>query len=273
LRRTLGWVRTEAPLNSTDNSNFPSRSRGVLRGAFEIAHDRILPASTQRPSDAEGQRSTPNGNQFPPRASFKTVPAQLRSCIASGGRVFGHPHDAACIENQRSRQVIARQQTGNVLLGCYFPPYRSHRLQCDIVREVVATRREPRNERKRVCGAPDGVSQVELLEFVGLFYVLSVGLDRNPPRTPDEWLRLLQVQEQLHAKEMKTWQKVIQSSIDLLRKVREIQRLLTKSSSMHFQTEQSLSELQNLILTQRAKNSAERVASVAEFFTTSDEIS
>jgi hypothetical protein len=268
-------VRTEASLASTDNSNFPSRSRGVLRGALEIAHDRILPASTQRPSDAERQRSAPNGDQFPPRASLKTVPAQLGNCIADGGRVFGHSHGATCVENQRSRQVIARQQTGNVLLGCYFPPYRSDRLQCDIVREVVATRREPRNERKRVFGAPDGVSQVELLEFVELFCVLSVDIDRNPPRTPDEWLRLLQVQEQLHAKEMKTWQKVIQSSIDLLRKVRETPTTSHEILNLpfYFQTEQSLSELQNLILTQRAKNSAERVASVAEFFTTSDEIS
>jgi hypothetical protein len=47
----------------------------------------------------------------------------------------------------------------------------------------------------------------------------TLNLRRNPPQSQDEWLRLLKLQEQLHAKEMKAWQKVIQTAIDLLRKV------------------------------------------------------
>lgn len=107
---------------------------------------------------------------------------------------------------------------------------------------------------------------------------------RNPPNNPEEWFRLLQVQEQLHSKEMKTWQKVIQSSIDLLRKVDKLTKFTKDFAKLEkifqyfmiffpFQTEQSLSELQNMILTHRAKNSAEKIASVAELFTSPDEIS
>lgn len=52
--------------------------------------------------------------------------------------------------------------------------------------------------------------------------LLTSYVSRNSPKSAEEWLRLLQIQEQLHAKEMKTWQKVIQTAIDLLRKVSSI---------------------------------------------------
>nr|CAD7429398.1 unnamed protein product [Timema monikensis] len=50
---------------------------------------------------------------------------------------------------------------------------------------------------------------------------------RTPPKSQDEWLRLLQQQEALHNVEMQKWQKVLQAAVQLLR-----------------QTEESLSELQ-----------------------------
>nr|CAD7398039.1 unnamed protein product [Timema cristinae] len=49
----------------------------------------------------------------------------------------------------------------------------------------------------------------------------------TPPKSQDEWLRLLQQQEALHNVEMQKWQKVLQAAVQLLR-----------------QTEESLSELQ-----------------------------
>lgn len=52
-------------------------------------------------------------------------------------------------------------------------------------------------------------------------------VSRNPPKSPDEWLQLIQMQEKLHAKEMRTWQTVIQSAIDLLRKVSEVEDIAT----------------------------------------------
>lgn len=42
---------------------------------------------------------------------------------------------------------------------------------------------------------------------------------RDPPKTHDDWLKILQQQESLHALEMVKWQKVLQTAIELLRKV------------------------------------------------------
>ncbi|CRK91119.1 CLUMA_CG004807, isoform A, partial [Clunio marinus] len=77
---------------------------------------------------------------------------------------------------------------------------------------------------------------------------------KNSPKSPEEWLNLFKIQEELHSKEMKTWQKVIQSAIDLLKK-----------------TEQSLSELQNLILAYRGKSS-DRMATLTGLFSDEDSI-
>jgi hypothetical protein len=42
---------------------------------------------------------------------------------------------------------------------------------------------------------------------------------RNPPKSPEDWIRLLQLQESLHAKEMRKWQRVLNTALDLLKKV------------------------------------------------------
>ncbi|XP_066997865.1 protein Aster-B isoform X2 [Anabrus simplex] len=59
------------------------------------------------------------------------------------------------------------------------------------------------------------------------FTVMDLQVLSHPPKSHDEWLRLLQHQEALHNVEMQKWQKVLQAAIQLLR-----------------QTEESLSELQ-----------------------------
>ncbi|XP_047104393.1 protein Aster-B-like isoform X1 [Schistocerca piceifrons] len=59
------------------------------------------------------------------------------------------------------------------------------------------------------------------------FSVMDLQVMRNPPKSHEEWLRLLQQQEILHNVEMQKWQKVLQAAVQLLR-----------------QSEESLSELQ-----------------------------
>ncbi|XP_026474062.1 GRAM domain-containing protein 1B-like [Ctenocephalides felis] len=44
---------------------------------------------------------------------------------------------------------------------------------------------------------------------------------RNPPQSHDEWLRVLQRQESLHSAEMRKWQRVLHSAIQLLRKTEQ----------------------------------------------------
>lgn len=53
---------------------------------------------------------------------------------------------------------------------------------------------------------------------------------REPPKSHEEWLKLLQQQETLHSVEMQKWQRVLKTAVQLLR-----------------QTEESLSELQHSI--------------------------
>ncbi|XP_070502553.1 protein Aster-B-like isoform X2 [Chironomus tepperi] len=60
----------------------------------------------------------------------------------------------------------------------------------------------------------------------------------SPPKNTAEWMKLIKLQEKLHFTEMLKWQEVIQSTIELLKK-----------------TENSLSDLQNLILSYRQKSS------------------
>lgn len=54
---------------------------------------------------------------------------------------------------------------------------------------------------------------------------------RNPPKNPEEWLKLLQLQETLHAKEMQKWQVVLQTAIELLRKVSVVCEKFTQDGS------------------------------------------
>lgn len=44
---------------------------------------------------------------------------------------------------------------------------------------------------------------------------------RNPPQSHDEWLKVLQRQESLHSAEMRKWQRVLHSAIQLLRKTEQ----------------------------------------------------
>ncbi|CAG2055791.1 unnamed protein product [Timema podura] len=85
------------------------------------------------------------------------------------------------------------------------------------------------------------VMELQVLRFSGTFLhrdgstgsqvhsltLMELQVLRTPPKSQDEWLRLLQQQEALHNVEMQKWQKVLQAAVQLLR-----------------QTEESLSELQ-----------------------------
>lgn len=44
-------------------------------------------------------------------------------------------------------------------------------------------------------------------------------LCREPPKSHEEWLKLLQQQETLHTVEMQKWQRVLKSAVQLLRQV------------------------------------------------------
>ncbi|XP_026274590.1 protein Aster-B isoform X3 [Frankliniella occidentalis] len=46
-------------------------------------------------------------------------------------------------------------------------------------------------------------------------------ISKNPPTTQEEWMRLLRQQESLHTLEMQKWQKVLQSSVILLRETED----------------------------------------------------
>jgi len=41
----------------------------------------------------------------------------------------------------------------------------------------------------------------------------------SPPKNTAEWMKLIKLQEKLHFTEMQKWQEVIQSTIELLKKV------------------------------------------------------
>ncbi|KAJ9582476.1 hypothetical protein L9F63_003169, partial [Diploptera punctata] len=51
------------------------------------------------------------------------------------------------------------------------------------------------------------------------FSVMDLQVLRHPPKSHDEWLKLLQQQEALHKVEMHKWQKVLQAAVQLLRQV------------------------------------------------------
>lgn len=58
---------------------------------------------------------------------------------------------------------------------------------------------------------------------------------RDPPKTHEEWLKILQQQESLHATEMLKWQKVLQTAIELLRKVSIICEKIVPNSTNNFE--------------------------------------
>ncbi|XP_063225592.1 protein Aster-B-like isoform X2 [Bacillus rossius redtenbacheri] len=76
------------------------------------------------------------------------------------------------------------------------------------------------------------------------FTVMDLQVLRNPPKTHEEWLRLLQQQEALHNVEMQKWQKVLQAAVQLLRQEEQDAYKQLDVVDSDDQTEESLSELQ-----------------------------
>lgn len=53
------------------------------------------------------------------------------------------------------------------------------------------------------------------------FWQADVDVLRDPPKSHEEWLKVLRLQENIHNMEVDKWQKVLQSAVDLLKKVEE----------------------------------------------------
>lgn len=62
------------------------------------------------------------------------------------------------------------------------------------------------------------------------YSIMDLHLIKNPPKNPDDWIKLLRQQEVLHSVEMQKWQQILKTAIQLLK-----------------QTEESLNELQKSI--------------------------
>ncbi|KAF5270412.1 hypothetical protein FQR65_LT05600 [Abscondita terminalis] len=60
-----------------------------------------------------------------------------------------------------------------------------------------------------------------LLEDMPPYTLLDLHILKDPPTSHDEWIKLLQKQETLHSLEMQKWQKVLKTSIDLLKQIEE----------------------------------------------------
>ncbi|KAF5288678.1 hypothetical protein FQA39_LY15320 [Lamprigera yunnana] len=60
-----------------------------------------------------------------------------------------------------------------------------------------------------------------LLEDMPSYTLLDLHILKDPPTSHDEWIKLLQKQETLHSLEMQRWQKVLKTSIELLKQVEE----------------------------------------------------
>ncbi|GLV31450.1 GRAM domain containing 1B [Carabus blaptoides fortunei] len=82
-----------------------------------------------------------------------------------------------------------------------------------------------------------------MLEDAPPYTLLDLHVLKEPPKSHEEWLKLLQQQETLHSVEMQKWQRVLKSAVQLLR-----------------QTEESLSELQHSI----HPTSSDRIVSVLQ---------
>lgn len=67
------------------------------------------------------------------------------------------------------------------------------------------------------------------LEESSPYTVLDLHVLQNPPKSHDEWIKLLQQQETLHTIEAQKWQKVLRNSIHLLRQVEESLNELQRS--------------------------------------------
>ncbi|XP_031334333.1 protein Aster-B-like isoform X3 [Photinus pyralis] len=60
-----------------------------------------------------------------------------------------------------------------------------------------------------------------LLEDMPPYTLLDLHVLKDPPTSHDEWIKLLQKQETLHSLEMQRWQKVLKTSIQLLKQIEE----------------------------------------------------
>jgi len=60
-----------------------------------------------------------------------------------------------------------------------------------------------------------------LLEDTPPYTLLDLHILKDPPKSHDEWIKLLQKQETLHSIEMQRWQKVLKTSISLLKQIEE----------------------------------------------------
>ncbi|KAF2903329.1 hypothetical protein ILUMI_02855 [Ignelater luminosus] len=60
-----------------------------------------------------------------------------------------------------------------------------------------------------------------LLEETPPYTLLDLHILKDPPKSHDEWIKLLQKQETLHTIEMQRWQKVLKTSINLLKQIEE----------------------------------------------------
>lgn len=45
---------------------------------------------------------------------------------------------------------------------------------------------------------------------------------RDPPKTHDDWIKLLQQQETLHSVEIQKWQRILKTAIHLLKQVKDL---------------------------------------------------
>lgn len=55
---------------------------------------------------------------------------------------------------------------------------------------------------------------------------------RDPPKSHEDWIRIMQEQERLHNAEMGKWQSVLQIAVDLLRKVSVVCKKIVKNAKV-----------------------------------------
>lgn len=55
---------------------------------------------------------------------------------------------------------------------------------------------------------------------------------RDPPKSHEDWITIMQEQERLHNAEMNKWQSVLQIAVDLLRKVSVVCKKIVKNAKV-----------------------------------------
>ena len=77
---------------------------------------------------------------------------------------------------------------------------------------------------------------------------------REPPKTHDEWLKFLQQQERLHTTEMLKWQKVLQTAIELLRKVSVVCEKIVQTTSTNNNSDFDINTIIKATINERIKD-------------------